>query len=186
MSWDLPVGEAFLPRVSMSHLKKLAANESIAAARVRLLVALHRKQGWSIDSIAESVSLHRRSVHDILHRFIERGLKAAESLPKSGRKKRLSNVQLKSVKNKLLKSPKSSKIEGDFWNSKMVSELVRRECGVSYTARHTTRLLSKLGFSYKKPRPANPRRASDEEIAAFKKKRVERCWLPSVNDALFL
>lgn len=181
MTWNLPVGEAFLPRVSVSHLKKLAANEINAAARVRLLVALHRKQGWSIDSIAESVSLHRRSVHDILHRFVKRGLKAAESLPKSGRKKRLTNAQLKHIKNKLLKTPKASRFESDFWNSKMVSELVRRECNINYTDRHITRLLSKLGFSYKKPRPVNPRRASAEEIAAFKKKRVELCWLPSAK-----
>ena len=179
------MGEAFLPRVSMRHFKKLAANETNAAARVRLLVALHRKQGWSIDSIAESVSLHRRSVHDILHRFIKRGLKAAESLPKSGRKKRLTDAQLKRVKNKLLKPPTASKFEGDFWNSKMVLELVRRECGVTYTGRHTTRLLSKLGFSYKKPRPVNPRRASAEEITAFKKKRVEPCWLPSAKAGQF-
>lgn len=181
MTWNLPVGEAFLLRVSVSHLKKLVANEINAAARVRLLVALHRKQGRSIDSIAESVSLHRRSVHDILHRFVKRGLKAAESLPKSGRRKRLTNAQLKYVKNKLLKSPKASKFESDFWNSKMVSELVRREYGVIYTGRHTTRLLSKLGFSYKKPRPVNPRRASAKEIASFKKKRVELCWLPSAK-----
>jgi len=169
------VGEAFLPRVSVAHLKKLAAKETKAAVRVRLLVALHRKQGWSIDSIAESVSLHRRSVHDILHRFIKRGVNAAESIPKSGRKKRLTNAQLKHVKNKLLKPPSASKFEGDFWNAKMVSELVRRECGVTYTGRHTTRLLLKLGFSYKKPRPANPRRASAEEVTAFKKKRAWQC-----------
>lgn len=181
MTWNLPVGEKFLPHVSINHFKKMAANETKATVRMRLLVALHRKQGWSIDSIAESVSLHRRSVHDILHRFVKRGLKAAESLPKSGRKKRLTNSQLKRIKNKLLKSPEVSKFEGDFWNSKMVSELVRRECRVTYTARHITRLLSKLGFSYKKPRSVNPRKATADEISAFKKKRVELCWLPSAK-----
>ena len=186
MSWNLPVAEAFLPSVSLTHLKKLAAKEPNAASRVRLLVALHRKQGWSIDAIAESVFLHRRSVHDILHRFMERGLAAAESLPKSGRKRHLTNTQLKRVKNRLLKSPKASKFEGDFWNAKMVLELVRRECGVTYTARHTTRLLSQLGFSYKKPRPVNPRRASAEEILAFKKKGVERFWLQSAREEPYL
>lgn len=186
MSWNLPVGETFLPRVSMSHLKKMAANETKAAVRVRLLVALHRKQGRSIDSIAESVSLHRRSVHDILHRFVKRGLNAAESLPKSGRKKRLTTMQLKLIKSKLLKAPTASNFEGDFWNSRMVSELVRRDYRVTYTARHTTRLLSKLGFSYKKPRPVNPRKASTEEIGAFKKKRAGSCWLPSAKAGQFL
>lgn len=164
----------------------MAASKTKAAVRVRLLVALHRKQGWGIDSIANSVSLHRRSVHDILHRFVKRGLNAAESLPKSGRKTRLTNAQLKRIKHKLLKPPKASKFEGDFWNSKMVSELVRREYKVTYTARHTTRLLSKLGFSYKKPRPVNPRKASAEEIAAFKKKRVDLCWLPNAKVEQFL
>ena len=40
----------------------------------------------SIDKIADAVGLHRRAVHDILHRFEERGLKAADGLPKPGRK----------------------------------------------------------------------------------------------------
>lgn|SRR3989338_2321678 len=181
MSWNLPVEEAFLPHVSVTHLKKLAAKEPNAAARVRLLVALHRKQGQRMDAIAVSVSMHRRSVQDILHRFMERGLKAARSAPKSGRKKLLTGVQLKHIKNRLVKTLKASGFERDFWNSKMVAELVRRECGVKYTARHTTRLLSKLGFSYKKPRPTNPRKANLGEIIAFKKKRVEGCWLPSVK-----
>ena len=180
------MAETFLPNVSLTHLKKLTAKETNATARVRLLVALHRKQGWSIDTIAESVSMHRRSVHDILHRFIDRGLKAAESLPKSGRKRRLTNAQLKRIKGKLLKSPKASKFEGDFWTAKMVADLVRREYGVNFTARHMTRLLSNLGFSYKKPRPINPRRASAEEITTFKKKRGERYWLHGVKDERFL
>lgn len=164
----------------------MAAKETKASVRGRLLVALHRKQGWSIDSIATSISLHRRSVHDILHRFIKRGIKAAESLPKSGRKKHLTSVQLKRLKSKLLKSPTASNFEGDFWNSKMVSELVRKDYRVTYTARHTTRLLSRLGFSYKKPRPVNPRKASAEEIIAFKKKLVGPCWLPRSKAGQFL
>lgn len=184
MVWNLPVGEAFLPGVSTSHLKKKAANEKNAAARVRLLIALHRKQGWRIDAIADSVSLHRRSVQDILHRFVDRGLKAAESASKSGRKKRLTNTQLKTLKKKLLKTPRASGFDTDFWNSKIVAELVRREFGVKYVSRHVTRLLFDMGFSYKKPRPTNPRRASAREIAVFKKKRVERCWLPSAKGAL--
>jgi transposase len=186
MVWNLPVGEAFLPGVSINHLKKKAATETNAAARIRLLIALHRKQGWRIDAIADSVSLHRRSVQDILHRFIDRGLKAAESAPKSGRKKRLKNTQLKKLKKILLKTPRASGFGTDFWNSKIIAELMRREFGVNYVSRHVTRLLMKLGFSYKKPRPTNPRRASARAVAAFKKKRVERCWLPHAKDALSL
>jgi len=181
MSWNLPVAEAYLQRVSLRHLQKLAAKEKNAPTRIRLLVVLQRKQGKSIDAIAESVSLHRRAVHDILHRFMERGLNAAKSLPKSGRRKQLSNLQLKSIRGKLLKAPSKSGFRGDFWNSKMVSELIRREFGVNYTMRHTTRLLTTLGFSYKKPRPANPRRASAEEINEFKKKSIWKCWLPNAK-----
>lgn len=172
MTWNLPAGEAFLPHVSQTRLKKLAAKEKNAKAKTRLLVAFHRKQGKSIDDIAENTLLHRRAVHDILHRFIERGITAAKSLPKSGRKSQLSNQQFKRLKRLLIKGPRASAFDSDFWNGKMIAELIRKTFSVTYTSRHVTRVLLKLEYSYKKPRPFNPRRASRKKIAEFKKKSV--------------
>jgi len=178
MTWNLARGEEFLPDISLNELKKQIAAEKERQPRLRLLVALNRKQNKSIDQIADSVGLYRRSVHDILHRFENRGLEAAKTLPKPGRTKRLTTKQLQDLREKLLQLPKQSGFDAGFWNSRMIQKLVFQKYHVRYCKSNVPKLLCELGFSYKKPRPTNPRRASPEEIAAFKKKRVERYWLP--------
>ena len=181
MVYNLARGEEFLPDFSLAELKKCVAAEKERQPRLRLLAALNRKDGKSIDQIADAVGLHRRAVHDILHRFEERGLKAAHSLPKPGRPKHLTEKQLLDLKKNLLRPPKASGFDDGFWNGRMVSSLVLKKYGVQYSKTWIPRLLKRIGFSYKKPRPTNPRRASEEEIAAFKKKHIERYWLPNTK-----
>jgi transposase len=185
MHWNLARGEEFLPDFSLDELKEQIAAEKERQPRLRLLVALNRKQGKSLDEIANAVGLHRRAVHDILHRFEERGLTAAHALPKPGRTPHLTKKQLQELRKQILKPPKKSGFDEGFWNSRMIVALIEKRFKVKYTREHTTRLLVKLGFSYKKPRPTNPRKASPEEIAAFKKKREKPYWLPNTKKELF-
>ena len=181
MVWNLPSGEAFLPRVSVPELKQRAAKETQARQRTRLLVALHRKQGLSIDKIAEAVQMHRRSVQDILHRFIKRGMHAAESLPKTGRPKRLKRSQLRDLRERLLRSPATNGFNEGFWSTRLVLALVKREYRVEYDASHLRRLLHELGFSVKTPRPKHYK-SSPTKVAAFKKKRVAKSSAQNASD----
>lgn len=185
MTWDLARGEDFLPDFSLDELKQHAMAEKRKQPHMRLLVALNRKEDKSIDEIADATGLHRRAVHDILHRFEERGLEAANALPKPGRTKRLTTKQLKDLRKRLLQAPSKSGFEEGFWNGRMVQQLVRKQYGVHYCSGWLPKILAQLGFSYKKPRPTNPRRASPEEIAVFKKKRVEQYWLPKEKKEQF-
>ena len=185
MAWNLARGEDFLPEVSLNELKKQAKAETRAKSKTRLLVAIHRKDEKSLDWISNAVGLHRRAVHDILHRFEERGLKAAQALPNPGRPKNLTEAQLLDLRKRLLQSPKANGFSEGFWNGRMVSKLISREYKVKYSKNWLPKLLKRVGFSYKKPRATNPRRASDEEVAAFKKKRVERYWLPNGKEEQF-
>lgn len=182
MRYDLARGEDFLPDFSLAELKQMAAAEKERQPRLRLLVVLNRKEGKSIDKIADAVGLHRRAVHDILHRFEDRGITAAQALPKPGRTKQLTRAQLKDLRKELLQNPSKSGFDEGFWNGRMIQQLIRKKYGVQYCAGWLPKLLKRIGFSYKKPRPTNPRRASDEEIARFKKKHAERYWLPDEND----
>ena len=181
MAYNLARGEEFLPDFSLAEMKKCVAAEKERQPRLRLLVVLNRKDGKSIDQIADAVGLHRRAVHDILHRFEERGLPAAHALPKSGRPKHLAEKQLKDLQKRLLQTPKESGFEEGFWNGRMISDLIKRKYGVQYSKTWIPRLLKRIGFSYKKPRPTNPRRAGPEEVAAFKKKPAGRYWQPSAK-----
>ncbi len=175
MSWSLPVGEEFLPDVSVDSLEKHLAREQGARPRLRLLTALHRKQGWSLDEIAAPLHLHRRSVHDILWRFMERGMGAVHDAPKSGRPSYLTVKQQEDLRKRLLAGPQANGFTDGFWTTRMVLDLVKKRYRRGYTREHMTRLLHKLGFSSQKPRPESPRKASKEEIERFKKK--HGAWL---------
>src|SRR3989338_8259934 len=153
MTWNLARGEEFLPRTSPSELKRLMQVEPEAKPRLRFLIALHRKQGKSLDEITEACAVPRRTVHGTIQRFRDRGLKAAHDAEKEGRPKRLSSKQLAQLKSQLLHSPKANGFSENFWTTRMVIKLVEREYGVSYTPQWMWTLLRKLGFSSKKPRP---------------------------------
>lgn len=185
MVWNLPRGEEFLPDASLSELKQSMQAERQAKPRLRLLIAFHRKQGNSIDEIAQACGVPRRTVHGTLQRFVDHGMSAAHDGEREGRPRRLTDAQLRNLRQRLLRLPSANGFREGFWNTRMVLALVQRQYHVTYTREHMTRVLAKLGFSYKKPRATNPRRASDEEVTAFKKKRVERCWLPGAKAASF-
>ena len=50
--WQLPKSKEFLPEVSSLRLQKLYDTEKNAKAKIRLLSAIHRKKGKSIDAIS--------------------------------------------------------------------------------------------------------------------------------------
>jgi transposase len=170
MSWDLARGEEFLPKTSLSELKQLMRAETKAKPRLRLLIAVHRKQGKSIDEIAEACDVPRRTAHGTLERFRERGVEAAHAARKPGRPKRLNAIQLRGLRKRLLRSPQASGFKESFWSTRSVIALVKREYGVAYTPQWMWTLLCQLGFSVKKPRPTHYK-SSPRVREAFKKKR---------------
>lgn len=177
MTWNLPVGKDFLPDVSVSVLRRRLEEEREAKPHVRLMCALRRKQGWSMDEVAGSVGLNRQTVHDILWRFVEHGLNAVYDAPRAGRPHYLTLKQREDLRRRLLAEPKANGFRENFWSTRMVLHVVEQQYGRRYTREHMTRLLHKLGFSRQKPRPSNARKPSEKEIREFKKKRVG--WYPT-------
>ena len=51
--WNLPKGNEFLPKTTLKELETLYTAEKKAKPKTRLLCAIHRKKGASIDEIAE-------------------------------------------------------------------------------------------------------------------------------------
>ncbi len=181
MVWSLSAGNEFLPEVSVVELKKLIASEKKAKPRTRLLIALRRKKGESIDEIVETCTVPRRTVHGTLHRFQERGITAAHSVKQTGRPKRLSPKQLSELRKRLLASPKASGFKESFWTTRMVIALVNREYGISYTPQWMWTLLRSMGLSCKKPRPTHYK-ASPEASEAFKKRQDGKSAAPRMSD----
>lgn len=166
--WDLPKGEAFLPRVDLDELEKLYAAENKAKPKIRLLCAIHRKRGESIDQIADATNLKRRTVHATLHRFQERGIDAKDSIKQGGRPAFLTIKQRRELVKQLERGPPRNK--AGLWSTKEARAYIKKEYGVTYTTVHVWELLKALGFSLQRPRPRHRKAPDAQEIDRFKKK----------------
>ena len=85
MMWTLPKGNQFLPDISLQRVQLLYAEEKNPKAKLRLLAAIHRRQGKSIDEIAYLLSTPRDTVYGWLRRFTTRGIDAKDGIKQSGR-----------------------------------------------------------------------------------------------------
>lgn len=167
--WDLPKGDQFLPRLEIDRLQEMYSAEQRAKPKIRLLCAIQRKKGESIDEIAQETNLKRRTVHSILHRFNERGIDAKDSIKQTGRPSLLTLRQRKSlVKHLEKRGPPGN--EGGLWNTKEVREYIRKKYAVNYTSVHVWELLQALGFSMQRPRQKHYKHPDNDEIDRFKKK----------------
>src|SRR3990167_5262288 len=83
--WRLQKGNEFLSGVSKQRLQNLYDKETNAKAKMRLLSAIHRKNGKSIDEIAYLLSKNRRTVHSFLVRFNQRGIDGKDSKKAPGK-----------------------------------------------------------------------------------------------------
>lgn len=167
MSWNLAKGKAFLSGVSLQQLKLLYHEEDSGKAKLRLLAAIHRKQGKRLDFIAESLFLPRTTVHDWLQRFQKRGVAAKNSVKQPGRPTKLTRAQMRGLLNDLEQGPKHNKY--GLWTTKEVRDLLKKKYGVSFVPQHVYRIITGLGFTLQRPRKKHYKSASPEDIEEFKK-----------------
>jgi transposase len=166
--WKLPKGEDFLPNTTLTQLENLYAAETRAKPKIRLLCAIHRKRGASLDEIAEITNLKRATVHSILQRFQQRGIQSKDAIKQTGRPAFLTIDQRKKLIMHLKKGP--PKNPSGLWTTKEVREFIKQQYGVEYTNVHIWELLKALGFSLQKPRPRHYKQPDAEELERFKKK----------------
>ncbi len=170
--WQLPKGELFLNGVSQQKLQKLYEQETNAKAKIKLLSAIHRKKGKSIDDIAHLLSKHRRTVHSWLVRFQKRGINGKDNIKQPGKVPTLSLKQRQKLVQILEQGPPYNPL--GLWTTKEVRELIRKKFKRTYVKQHIWRLLVSLGFSLQRPRKRHYQHPDDTEIAEFKKKLGER------------
>ncbi len=166
--WNLDKGKRFLPEISAQQLQSLYSREKKTLPQLRLLCAIHRKNGKSIDEIAYLLSKPRRTVHGWITRFQEKGIGAKDSIKQTGRPIEMSLSQRKNLVRDLERGPPHN--PSGLWTTKDVRRLLDKKYGRQYVKQHVWRLLVSLGFSMQRPRKRHYQRPSEEEIATFKKK----------------
>lgn len=168
--WMLKRGSAFLSYVSLKRLQQLYERERNAKAKLRLLAAIRRKKGESIDDIAFALEKPRRTIHGWLQRFEQRRLKAVHDKKQPGRPTRLTRSQLKKLRRELIHGP--AHVPGRLWTTRLVREHLEKKYDTKYQRSNVFRLLHALGFTVQEPRPQHYK-ADKNAQTRFKKKRGE-------------
>lgn len=166
--WNLPKGSRFLPNTTMNQLQRMYKKETKAKPKMRLLAAIHRKKGKSLDEIAYHVNASRNTVHGWLRNFSLRGIKAKDSIKQSGRPVSMTIANRKRLIKDLERGPPHN--ASGLWTTKEVMQLLKKKYNQRYVKQHVWRLLVSLGFSIQRPRKRHYLRPSEEELAQFKKK----------------
>jgi len=170
--WNLAKGNEFLSSISLRRLQIMYDKETHAKAKLRLLSAIHRKKGKSIDEIAYLLSKSRRTIHGWLTRFQERGIVGKDSIKQSGRPATITLLQRKKLIKDLERGPPHN--PSGLWTTKEIKKLLKQKYHVEFVNQHVWRMLVSLGFSIQRPRKRHYLRPNDEEIAQFKKKLGEK------------
>ncbi len=165
--WKLNKGKEFLSYVSLERLQGLCHNEQNAKAKLRLLAAIRRKKGESIDEIATALEKPRRTIHGWLHRFEQRRLNAVYDTKQPGRPMRLTKSQLKQLRRELLRGP--AHVPSRLWTTRLVHEHLKKKYDITYRRSNVFRLLHALGFSVQQPRQRHHKANADVQ-QQFKKK----------------
>jgi transposase len=176
----LPKGAAFLPDVSERQIRVLSRRERLRKPQLRLLAALRRKQGWTLECIAASLEQPLMTVHGWLTRLQRRGIEGLQDRKQTGRPAQLTLEQKCQLIKDLERGPPHN--PSGLWTTKLVQELLRRKYNVSFVKQHVWRMLDQLGFALLRPRKQHHRRADAATIAQFKKKRDD--WCASTNNAV--
>ncbi len=170
--WTLMKGKDFLSTISMQRIQRLYEQETNGKAKIRLLSAIHRKKGKSIDEVAYLLSKKRRTVHGWLTRFQQRGIEAKDSIKQPGRPAELTIKQRAELITILERGPPHN--PSGLWTTKELRAMIAKKFKRTYVKQHVWRLLVSLGYSMQRPRKRHYQHPSDEEIAQFKKKLDEK------------
>lgn len=168
MNW-MEKGKKYLPKYSIKKLKELYQNEKNAKAKLRLLAAILRKEGKSLDAISESIHTPKTTVHDWLSRLENMGMDGLFDDKRSGRPSRLSPEQKEELKKVLSESPEKQDIPFKVWTTPLVQYVIYKLFNVEYKTRNVIKIMKKLGFSIKVARSKN-KKANTKAQEEFKKK----------------
>ncbi len=129
------------------------------------------QQGWKQKHIAAALGVQPSAVSQGLKAArIGGGKEALRRRKASGAPRRLSQEQCEQLPALLEQGAQAFGFRGDLWTAARVAQVIRRTFGVSYSERHTRRLLHEIGWSVQKPE----KKAVQRDEAAIQTWRNER------------
>src|SRR5919199_2997130 len=134
-----------------------------------------KERGWKQTQIADALGVTEGAVSQWMKRAREEGVEGLRHKPPPGATPRLSEDERARLPELLAQGAQAHGFRGEVWTCSRVSEVIRREFGVSYHPAHVSRLLGKLRLSLQKPE----RRADQRDEEAIERWKEQR-W-PSLK-----
>ena len=130
-----------------------------SAYRINAIILLG--SGWQIAQVKEALLLDDETLRNYVRKYQEGGIQELLTTNYSGRQSSLSSDQ-----ESLLCSELETTIH---LTTASVIEFVKKTYGITYSSSGMTKLLHRLGYTYKKPKliPGNPNREQQEEFVQF-------------------
>lgn len=128
-----------------------------------LLIMRVRSDGVMASEVCEELHRTKGWASKWLNRFEEEGLEGLKTRERSGRPMKLDHREFVSVKRKVVRNECG-------WTVKEVREMIHEETDVTYSERHTYRLMAKWGVRAIVPDKRLLHKASIEERLTFKKR----------------
>lgn len=125
--------------------------QQVNAASKQKAVIASIKHGHSVEQVAKIFGVHRSNVYRWAERFRATGNIERHHNPNSGQQSKLCGRNAKKVLGFLLKSATAYGYDTDFWNTRRISQVVKKQMRISVSRMAIHRTLRKHEQSYKTP-----------------------------------
>ena len=143
-----------LDQLSVSDLHELLEQMEGNIPTQRVLAAISRKQGATIEELAERHNVAEKTIRNWLDRFAEKPVaEAPYDESRSGRPGKLTEEQKEQFFTDLRGSPEDAGYDRPSWFPKLAQHHLAKEYGVEYSLRHVYRLTKEAGVTYRTARP---------------------------------
>ena len=130
----------------------------------RILAAVGRKQGATLDELAERHNVTEKTIRNWLDRFYNQPLEAAPyDDERAGRPPKLSDEAKAAFLADLQQSPEEFGYDRYSWYPVLAHHHLEEEYAVKYSLRHVYRLLDEAGLTYRSARPRHYRVDPEDE-----------------------
>lgn len=167
MAW-IKKGNDFLQNISKEELKKLYRNEKKVKAKLRLLAAIQRKEGKTLDDISSYLQKPKTTIHDWLQRIENKGLKNLYDVKQPGKPPRLNKNQLIELEAILNEPPLKQGMPFVLWITNLVQYIILKKFNKKFEVRQIRNIVKKINFTLQIPRQEH-RKANKKLQEEFKK-----------------
>ena len=170
-----------LDEISVEELQDTLGHVEGKKPTQRIIAAIAYKNGVTQTELAEWYGVQRRTIYSWLKRLDddESLVQAVSDNKRTGRKREVTETQLKEFEAAVHNSPKKVGLESPAWTPEFAQQYLQETYNVEYSIPSCRRLLKEAGLRYHKPR-SSVAEADEDEQEAFpgEHKQSDGRWMP--------